>query len=290
MDVSVIIVNYNTYRLLSECLETLYAQTIGIQFEVIVVDNASNDDSEKNITKLYPQVKWLNSGSNIGFGRANNLGYSYASGKYIFLLNSDTLLANNAIKAFYDYAEMHINEQIGVLGCWLLDRNGNINNSYGQFPSPRSETNYLLGKIRLNIKHLQRKGVIDVDYVIGADMFIHREVFEKFEGFDSNFFMYYEETDLQYRMAKAGYIRRIIDQPQIIHFEGGSFTKKGLTFNRYMMAQRSYLYYIAKHYKGIKYITFRFFLCILRSFIFFQRNWTVKERFYGFLTTLTNWK
>ena len=110
MDVSVIIVNYNTYRLLSECLETLYAQTIGIQFEVIVVDNASNDDSEKNITKLYPQVKWLNSGSNIGFGRANNLGYSYASGKYIFLLNSDTLLANNAIKAFYDY----------VLLMWIM--------------------------------------------------------------------------------------------------------------------------------------------------------------------------
>ena len=126
MDVSIIIVNYNTKHLLEDCLSSLYALTQSIDFEVIVVDNASSDDSETYITRKFPQVKWINSGENIGFGRANNLGAKYADGKYLFLLNSDTLLLNNAIKAFYDYAETHSEEQIGALGCWLVDSNHNL--------------------------------------------------------------------------------------------------------------------------------------------------------------------
>lgn len=287
MDVSVIIVNYNTKQLLNECLGTVYKQTKGIRFEVIVVDNASNDGSERFITEHYPQVHWINSGDNHGFGRANNLGAKFATGKYLFLLNSDTLLLNNAIKEFYDYAEAHSDERIGVLGCWLLDKDRKPNNSYGRFPSPRSEMQYLL-RWTCRKYILPQSGSNDVDYIIGADMFIRKDVFDSFGGFDSQFFMYYEETDLQYRMARNGYVRRVISTPQIIHLEGGSFAQKGLTFNRFMMAQRSYKYYISKHYNGIKYIAFRLFLCLIRSTVLFQQGWTGKERLKGFLSSFTS--
>lgn len=287
MDVSVIIVNYNTRQLLDECLGTIYKQTKGIRFEVIVVDNASKDGSERYIVEHYPQVRWINSGGNLGFGRANNLGVKHAVGKYLFLLNSDTLLLNNAIKEFYEYAEAHTNEHIGVLGCWLLDKDRKPNNSFGQFPTPRSEMQYLLG--RSCVKDVMPQGGCnDVDYIIGADMYMRKDIFDSFGGFDSNFFMYYEETDLQYRMARSGYVRRVIPKPLIIHLEGGSFAQKGLTFSRFMMAQRSYKYYIGKHYNGFKYIAFRLFICLIRSMVLFQQGWTAKEKLEGFFSSFTS--
>lgn len=277
MEISIIIINYNTKRMLADCLSSVYNYTQGIEFEVLIVDNASTDGSEQYIRSLFPQVKWINSGGNIGFGRANNLGAKYATGKYLLLLNSDTLLLNNALKAFYYYAEFHKDENLGVLGCWLCDNEGKQNNSFGEFPTPNSEIRYLLGKVGIKKLYNIEEG-FDVDYIIGADMFIHRNVFEKFSGFDPNFFMYYEETDLQYRMAKAGYIRRIITGPQIIHLEGGSFGSNGLTLNRFMMAQRSYNYYLKKHFRGIKYLYHKGALCMMRLTVFLAKNWSFKDK------------
>lgn len=285
MDVSIIIINYNTRQMLANCLNSLYEFTKEIQFEVIVVDNASKDGSEQYICSKFPQVKWVNSGGNVGFGRANNLGIKYAKGKYLFLLNSDTLLLNNATKAFYNYAESHIGERIGVLGCWLYDNEGKPNKSFGEFPTPSSEIRYLFQRFGVS-KNLQHAGIKDVDYIIGADMFIRRDVFDDFEGFDPNFFMYYEETDLQYRMAQKGYIRRVIDTPRIVHLEGGSFSNKGLTFNRFIMSQHSYNYYLSKHYLGIKYVIYRIILCVIRIMVLFRLSWTWKERTKGYMCVL----
>lgn len=286
MDVSIIIVNYNTKHLLEDCLSSLYALTQSIDFEVIVVDNASSDDSETYITRKFPQVKWINSGGNIGFGRANNLGAKYADGKYLLLLNSDTLLLNNAIKAFYDYAETHSEEQIGALGGWLVDSNHNSNSSYGYFPSPCAEIQYLLQNCILK-KKLHHEIEMNVDYIIGADMFVLKKVFEELGGFDSNFFMYYEETDLQYRMAQNGYVRRIIVTPHIVHLEGGSFSIKGLTLSRFIMAQKSYNYYLRKHYKGIKYAVYKTILCLLRLTLFVTTRWTVSEKIKAYYLVLS---
>lgn len=285
MEVSIIIVNFNTKRMLADCLSSVYDHTQEIEFEVIVVDNASTDGSEQCIYSLFPQVKWINSGGNIGFGKANNLGAKYASGKYLFLLNSDTILLNNAIKFFYDYAESHTSEKLGVLGCWLCDNEGKPNNSFGKFPTPNSEIKYLLGKFGTK-KMGQYREKIDMDYIIGADMFIHRNLFEKFGGFDPNFFMYYEETDLQYRMAHEGYLHRIIDTPHIVHLEGGSFSNKGLAFNRFIMAQKSYNYYLRKHYKGIKYVVYKIILCLLRLTLFVTTKWNFVEKIAAYKVVL----
>lgn len=279
-------VNYNTKQLLADCLATVFKKTKDVAFEVIVVDNASTDGSEDYIKELYPNVKWINSGDNIGFGRANNLGAKYSIGKYLFFLNSDTLLLNNAVRIFFDYAEIHLQKKIGILGSWLLNKNELPNNSFGFFPCAKNEINYLLGKYHLPTKEdiVTEK---DVDYITGADLFIEKRLFDELDGFDKNIFMYYEETDLQYRIAQRSLLRKIIPGPRIIHLEGGSFENKGLSFKRFMMAQTSYNYYLHKHYNCLKYIYNKFVVCIIRLTIFITTNWTLSEKCKAYTKVLT---
>lgn len=287
MNVSIIIVNYNTKQLLVDCLETVYDKTKDISFEIIVVDNASVDGSEAYIKDRYPEVVWINSGSNLGFGRANNLGATYASGKYLFLLNSDTLLKNNAVKLFYEYAENHGNSRVGAIGSWLLDREEKSNNSYGFFPDTRNEINYLLGRCyRPSVEDMTSEQ--EVDYITGADLFISKQLFDSLGGFDDNIFMYYEETDLQYRMSKLGLKRIVIPGPRIIHLEGGSFENKGLTYRRFVMAQHSYNYYLTKHYSGLKYIYNKVMLCLIRLTVFITTSWSWKDKFKAYRVVLSN--
>lgn len=282
-DVSVIIVNYNTCKLLSDCIASIYRHTENVEMEIIVVDNASTDGSEEYIKNKFASVKWINSGGNLGFGKANNLGARYADGKYLFLLNSDTILKNNAIWLFYDYMEKHAKaDKIGALGCMLLDSHGNPNLSYGNFPSPKSEVAYLMGKI-LNKKKQAITGGIDVDSITGADLFMPRDIFMHLHGFDPHFFMYYEETDLQYRMQQMGWIRRVISGPQIVHLEGGSFQKTGLAPKRFAMSQISYNYYIRKHFRGIQYACFRLSLIVIRLTLFFNKGWNFKEKLHSYM-------
>lgn len=285
MDVSIIIVNYNTKQLLSDCLATVFEKTKDVVFEVIVVDNASTDGSEKYIKECYLNVKWINSGDNIGFGRANNLGAKYATGKYLFLLNSDTLLLNNAIRLFFDYAETHQQEKIGALGSWLLDKKEIPNNSFGFFPCAQNEICYLLGKYQIPTQK-DTTTEKNVDYIIGADLFIEKRLFDEMDGFDKNIFMYYEETDLQYRIAQRGLLRKIIPGPRIIHLEGGSFENNGLSLKRFVMAQTSYNYYLRKNFHGLDYYFNRIMLCLIRLTIFVTTNWTISEKFKAYKLVL----
>lgn len=263
MDISVIIVNYNTKQLLADCLATVFEKTTGVTFEVIVVDNASTDGSEEYIKKRYPSVKWINSRENLGFGRANNLGAKYATGKYLFLLNSDTLLVNNALLLFFEYAENHKQDKIGALGSHLLNMNLESNNSGGCFPTPKSEISYYLKKLFHCTTTISNK-TTSIDFIIGADLFIKRCIFNDLGGFDSKIFMYYEETDLQFRMNKMGLSRILIEGPQIIHLEGGSFNNSKLSFNRLYMSLKSFNYYIKKHYNPYYRILFKLSLIVTK--------------------------
>lgn len=280
------IVNYNTKYLLFDCLASIYNKTEGLSFEVIVVDNASTDNSESFICGKFPQVKWISSCKNLGFGNANNLGVCYAIGKYVLLLNSDTILVNNAVGLFYSYAINHKKEMIGALGSWLLDDKKNLNKSYGLFPCVKNEILYLLKKYKYHI--VEDLNVYkDVDFISGADLFLERKLFNNIGGFDKNIFMYYEETDLQYRMKKLGLIRRVIPGPKIIHLEGGSFEHNGLSLKRFVMAQTSYNYYMKKNFHGVKYIYSRFMICFIRLTIFFTTNWKLSEKIKAYKLVLS---
>lgn len=284
--VSVIIVNYNTASLITACIESIRKLTVDIDYEIIVVDNASQDNSKAIVTQRFPDVAWIDAEENLGFGKANNLGAKYASGKYLLFLNPDTVLLNNAIKCFLDYAREH--ENLGALGGWLLDDRGRLNLSGGSFPSPKAEILYLYRKLFPSKQTGDFSDKItDVDFVSGADLFMSRAVFESEGGFDPAIFMYYEETDLQYRLAKRGLARRLIPGPKILHLEGGSFQKKGLSYTRFTMAQKSYNHFIAKHFKGISSEFFFCSLAIIRLLLFFKTTWSLKERISAYKLVLS---
>ncbi len=124
--------------MLKDCLISIYKHTTEIDFEVIVSENGSVDGSIEMLKQEFPQVVLMENNANLGFGTANNRGLAIAKGKYIFYLNSDTVLLNNAVKMFYDYWENSLEkESIGALGCNLLDGEGNVTHSFGPFPSSK---------------------------------------------------------------------------------------------------------------------------------------------------------
>ncbi|MBR2361302.1 MAG: glycosyltransferase family 2 protein [Spirochaetaceae bacterium] len=238
MDVSVIIVNYNTKDLLRNCLESVFTQTQGIQFEVIVSDNGSEDGSQDMVRELFPQVILIENNANLGFGSANNRGLDHAQGKYIFYLNSDTVLLNNAVKIFFDYWENFPDkESLGALGANLLDADMEVIHSYGTFPGYRLSLVQLFSMLVSNgmlslfqLLHVSpaflARGIHRadffvgaVDYVTGADLFLLNDANARF---DEDFFLYFEEADLQRRIAAQGKIRLVIDGPLIQHLCGGS--------------------------------------------------------------------
>jgi GT2 family glycosyltransferase len=135
LNISIIIVSFNTKELLSQCIKSIFKHTKGINFEIIVVDNASTDGSQQLIKSDFPKVILIESEINIGFGRANNLGAKHASGDYLFFLNSDTLLIENSIKILKDFIYSESDPNLAVVGCKLLDKNKNPHISYGNFPS-----------------------------------------------------------------------------------------------------------------------------------------------------------
>ena len=245
MNVSIIIVNYNTKKLLADCLNSIFEQTKDISFEVIVSDNGSTDGSIEMLKQDFPQVILIENNANLGFGAANNRGLAIAKGKYILYLNSDTILLNNAVKYFFDFFEKHdVDYNLGTIGTNLLDENGNIGTSYGYFFSNihrlkitfvdfcRIYKNTLFQKKRknTNIRYTKKntKHVGKVDYVIGADMFLKND---KNAFFDEDFFMYLEEIDLQYKLHEQGKNNYIIDTPKIIHLEGKSSNNQQIQTN-----------------------------------------------------------
>ena len=237
LDVSIIIVNYNTKQLLADCLNSIYEQTKDINFEVIVSDNGSKDGSIEMLKADFPQVILIENNANLGFGAANNRGLAIAKGKYIFYLNSDTILLNNAVKCFFDYWEENgERENIGALGCNLIDTNGIVMRSDGPFPNCDEEISSLIHNIyvffKLFIHHTFFKRPLpndakspsffhlgEVDHVAGADLFLKND---ENAWYDEDFFMYREEVYLEFLLAQQGKKRLLIDGPRIVHLEGQS--------------------------------------------------------------------
>lgn len=260
MNVSIIIVNYNTKDLLAQCIRSIVEKTFGIEYEIIVVDNDSHDGSVQMLRDEFPKVKIIEAGENLGFGKANNLGMMQAKGKYLFLLNSDTILINNAIKDFYDQAEQlrRNGHKIGALGSILFAPDMTTCHSFGKFITPKTELKTAIARYLRFLKDPSniRPEIVDelksVDYITGADLFIPRNVFEETEGFDQDYFMYCEEVDWQKRMSEAGYERLIIPGPEIIHLEGGSDSTSKISWskNRVDNIQKSRNIYYSKHFRN----------------------------------------
>ena len=209
MDVTVIIVTYNSAETIGECLTSVQAQ-IGVQCEVIVVDNASTDGTTDVVRKWGGDVRLLANKENIGFGRANNQGFAASSGRYLYVLNPDAKLTqSNALVKLKTALEQHLDW--GMAGTKVISadrrREGKPAYTYPSQTHVHRDFSKLPGQIA---------------WVLGASMFFRRQVFGSVGGFDSDFFLYNEETDLCLRLREKGYVIGYVDTVEVIHIGGVS--------------------------------------------------------------------
>lgn len=268
IDVSIIFVNYKTKDLTINAIESVFEKTQNINFEIFVVDNASNDGSIEAIEQKFPNVNIIKNPVNSGFGAANNLAIKRAGGKYIFCLNTDTLLVNNAIKILFDFMEKEENKNVGVCGGYLENAEGIPMDCGGNFPNITEilwkfgirnifKEKYKKYKLTINsgdIKHCKK-----IEYITGADIMFRKSVLDKTGLFDETFFMYYEETDLCYRIKKAGYLIKYVPEAKIIHLEGKSSNS---TINKKKQSKNSEFLYLKKHFPNSIFFI-KFLYCIL---------------------------
>lgn len=261
MDVSVIMVNYNTLELTKNTINSVMEKTKDLKYEIILVDNASTDGSIEFFEKEYKnKIIFIKNNENLGFGKANNKGIEIAKGKYVFLLNSDTLLINNAIKILFDFMEK--NDNCGVCGGNLFDINLKPTHSFlKKLPCLISEIDFQLNffsKIFRKIINKRSdfnysKNEKEVGYITGADMMIRKKVLSETGMFDKDFFMYSEESELTYRIKQKGYKVISVPQAEIVHLEGKSSTFKEKKYHMFLESKYKY-FYKTSDFKICKYI------------------------------------
>ncbi len=233
MDLSVIIVSFNTKKLLEDCLKSTYKFTEGINFEVIVVDNGSKDESSLMVKKKFPQVKLILNKDNLGFTKANNQGIKAAKGKYILLLNSDTYLIENSLKKLVEKANSL--ENLGAMGPLLLNQDQTIQQSVGFFPHLvqvflwMSFIDDLPGGQYFKPYHVDHDNFYkqdhQVDWVTAAAILIPKEVIKNVGALDEKIFMYGEEVDWCYRAKQKSYNIYFLQSTKIVHIGRGSSQK-----------------------------------------------------------------
>lgn len=289
MDVSVIIVNYKTIGLIINCIKSIIKKTEGIEYEIIVVDNNSDDNfSEILKTEFGPKVKCLALEKNLGFGLANNEGAKIAVGRNLFFLNPDTILLNNAIKLLSNYLDE--NPHVGGCGGNLYDEELKPTISYERFyPSILTEFNeFFFGRIyRYFIKNPIYNNTtepISVAYISGADLMIPKTLFDEIDGFSSDFFMYYEETELCFRIKRRNY--DVISNPRarIQHLQGRSFSEEDVKEWKYKIMNESRLTFYRKCYPkwycnivNYIYVLGLYFRLFCLSIIPMKRNRVIKK-------------
>jgi hypothetical protein len=243
LEVSIIIVSYNTKQYILNSLKTIYKYTADIDIEIIIVDNLSSDNSEEIITNTFKDIIWINNNLNNGFGTACNIGARVANGKYLFFLNPDTLLVNNAIKILYDFLEAHTN--IAACGGNLLYNDLSHHISYGNFPSIKQVffEQFLKHFFKSYYESIALTGIVkeknpfEVDYISGANIMITKKIFDSIEGFDEDFFLFYEETEMCFRLKQQNYINIVVPEAKIIHLH--KKTDKNLLLDRLKMYKTS---------------------------------------------------
>ena len=283
---SIIIVNYNSKNVLRDCLLSIKNQSVPFNFEVFVIDNASSE-SMAELESSFPQLNFIYNDKNIGFAAANNIGIRRSRGKFILLLNPDTIINENSFQSMINYLANHNN--VGIVGCKIFNAEGEIERSTHSFPSLLKEFAHaneflktivgyeskfadLLKKI-FRAKSLEsyweHNSVKEVDHVTGACMMVKREAMEKAGLLDEAFFLYNEEVEWSLRIKKAGYKSVFIPDSNIIHLFGHSTKQKvqKQTYNKLLVERyRGMFYFFQKHYGFIRLLLLK--VIVLQGFGF----------------------
>ena len=225
MDLSIVIVNWNTRKLLRNCLESVVRTVHGLTYEIIVVDNASTDDSVAMLQAEYPQARVIANERNRGFGAANNQAFAVMTGRYALLLNTDAVLTDNAVGEMFSFMENHL--EAGMCCGQLLNADGSKQNSIASFPSlltlltNMSLLEYLFPGTYPS-KRYAHAGPIAVDSGVGACLMVRRAAMDAVGWFDERYFFFFEETDWAYRMQRGGWKVYHVPTARIYHLQGQS--------------------------------------------------------------------
>lgn len=250
MDISFIIINWNTKDLLLECLASIYRTVSKITFEIWVVDNGSSDGSVRAVKEKHPAVKIIENRINLGFAAANNLALEHMGGQYALLLNTDTVLTEDAVSKLHNF--MKGNTDAGIACGQLLNPDGSKQNSIANFPSLLSLVSNetllrLLLPRRFPSKRRVYKTPIEIDSCIGACMLIRKKAIDQTGFLDDRYFFFLEETDWAYRMKKAGWKIYFVPAARIFHAQGKSV---GIRADARIMFYRSRYAFFKKWHPG----------------------------------------
>ena len=267
MKLSIIIINWNTVNLLIQCLESIPDPSCDSwqnDLEVLVVDNASTDNSVQHVRERFPWVKLIENNENVGFARANNQAIHQSTGKYILLLNPDTEVKPDALKNLLSFVDEF--PEVGAVGPQILNPDGSLQISCYPVPTLKRELWRLLhlDAIRPYGVYQMHKWPLDqvrsVDVLLGACLLLRREVLEQVGLLDDNYFMYSEEVDLCFRVQKAGWQICWVPDAQIVHY-GGQSTQQIAT-EMFLQLYKGKLQYFRKNHSRLAGIVYKFILLI----------------------------
>ncbi len=247
MELSIIYVNWNSLDYLRKSIASVHAHTRGLSFEILVVDNASQEDGLEGLQREFPDVLLIKSPENLGFARANNLGFRHSSGKHVLFLNPDTELIGPAISVLLDRTRaLH---DAGITGCKLLNTDLSVQlTAIQKFPT-------ILNQV-LDAEYLQLRwpdcrlweigpllsgdtSLLKVEVISGACMLLRREIFARVAGFSEDYFMYAEDIDLNYKVTKAGYTNYYVGDAVIVHHGGKSSSRQNVSHWATVMKYRA---------------------------------------------------
>jgi N-acetylglucosaminyl-diphospho-decaprenol L-rhamnosyltransferase len=247
MQLSVIIVSWNTVEYLDQCLASIHDNPPSLEFEVWVVDNASNDGSAERVRQAYPQVRLLENEQNTGFATANNQAIRNCTGQYVLLLNPDTEVLPGALDTLLRYLDSH--PTCGAAGARLLNSDGTLQHSCYRAPTLGRELAdlfHLFQWSRYNMAVWDLKQSREVDVLLGACIMLRREVLERVGLMDESYFMYSEEVDLCYRVRQAGWSIYWVPDARIVH-HGGQSTRQAAP-EMFLQLYRGKLHYFRKNH------------------------------------------
>ena len=264
LDLSIIIVNYNTFKLTKETIDSCLAEPTHYTYEIFLVDNQSTDDSLEKLEKYFEKeisrgiIKVIANSHNDGFAKANNLAIEKSKAEYVLLLNSDTLIKEGTIDKCMDYMTKATNADIGALGCKVSLADGSLDKACKRsFPNPANSFYKLFnvktssGKDDYNLDDLDDNGVYEIDCLVGAFMLVRRTTIDDIGLLDDTFFMYGEDIEWCYRIKQAGWRIVYFGEAEIIHYKGASSenqeTKKRNPKIIYEFYRAMYIFY-KKHY------------------------------------------
>jgi GT2 family glycosyltransferase len=276
MQLSVIILNYNVRYFLEQCVQSVQAALHGIDSEIIVVDNNSPDDSCTMMKSRFPEVKLIENKVNTGFPKGNNIGVASAKGRYICILNPDTVVAEDTFSKVLAFAQKQQN--LGIIGVKLVDGTGNfLPESKRGVPTPKVAITKILGLYKVFPKakaftkyyaeHLEQNQTGKVDILVGAFMFMERNLYNEVGGFDEDYFMYSEDMDLSYTVLQKGRNNYYFHEATVVHYKGESTVKDSAYMKNFVNATK---FFYQKHFKGS--VAFNLFMAAGTVFFVFAKK------------------